>query len=223
MSLNINNQISNNRNLSFPSRPISTGSRPQTGNSLSQGVRGDGLQLSSQARDLRGGSKPFWAQFLQNQDPTGNGVAATKKFPSDGEDLGDFKPPHCPGKPGGPIATTLKFPSDGEDIGDMPGKPDFPGLPGGPGKPGGPIATTLKFPSDGEDIGDMPGKPDFPGLPGGPGKPGGPIATTLKFPSDGEDLGDLPTRPGIGDGIAATKKFPSDGEDLGDFTPKRFF
>ena len=181
MSLNINNPISSNRHLSFPSRPISTSSQPLNGNTLSNPGRGDGLHLSSQARDLRGSTRPFWAQFLQNQDPTGNGVAATKKFPSDGEDLGGFKPPHCPVKPGGPIATTLKFPSDGEDIGDMPGKPEIPGLPGKPGKPGGPIAVTLKFPSDGEDLGDLPTRPGI----------GDGIAATKKFPSDGEDLGDF--------------------------------
>ncbi|WP_437722551.1 microviridin/marinostatin family tricyclic proteinase inhibitor [Sorangium sp. So ce861] len=53
---------------------------------------------------------PFFARFLEDQKRvrTGvkaGGVAATKKYPSDGDDCGP------------PIYTTLKYPSDSEDSG----------------------------------------------------------------------------------------------------------
>jgi hypothetical protein len=122
----------------------------------------------SQTVERQGQELPFFARFLEGQQPevategvvltanatietkpsnrpgnlSGKETISTKKYPSDAED-----------NTGGGTVTTRKYPSDAED------------------NTGGGIITTRKYPSDAED------------------NTGGGIVTTQKYPSDAEDGG----------------------------------
>ena len=155
----------------------------------------DASSISREARESKGsGSKPFFAQFLEDQNEAkrpGGGV--TLAYPSDGDIGGGIGKPGNPGGIGG--AVTLRYPSDG-DTGGI-GGIDRPGKPGGIGG-----AVTLRYPSDG-DTGGIGGidRIDKPGGIGG--------AVTLRYPSDG-DSGGIGGPGGIGG--AVTLKYPSDGD-----------
>jgi hypothetical protein len=117
-------------------------------------------ETQTQAIDRSGRDLPFFARFLEGQQPevategvvltadatiakkpsSGKETVHTTKYPSDSED-----------NTGGGIVTTRKYPSDAED------------------NTGGGIMTTNKYPSDAED------------------STGGGIVTTRKYPSDSED------------------------------------